>query len=90
MNTSTLEKGALLHPSTSSTVVTFQCQDFIEFYLQGPEIILERQKDRLPWGIGTKQNVTSGEDRTPDLLRSTGGNCKADIITTRLRSLVIG
>jgi hypothetical protein len=36
-----------------------------------------------------KIDVTSGEDRTPDLLRFTKGNnfCKADIMTTRLRSL---
>jgi hypothetical protein len=30
---------------------------------------------------------TSGEDRTPDLLRLHIEQCKADIITTRLRSL---
>ena len=53
----------------------------------------EKNKERF-WHLFTttttttkkKNDVTSGEDRTPDLLRFTLVSCKADIITTRLRS----
>jgi hypothetical protein len=45
---------------------------------------------KIMWSLNRAKNdaCTSGEDRTPDLLRFALYQCKADIITTRLRSLL--
>jgi hypothetical protein len=52
-------------------------------------LLMEEAQAETDSKITTKKfDVTSGEDRTPDLLRFTKGEfCKADIMTTRLRSL---